>query len=155
MCVINKYHAYAVDQPYALVECNPKKRKSKFAFDEDTGLLHHQSDRTEWNNCCVRALDINNSRLKVAVCDASDENQVWAYDKLNGHVYLRADRKRCIVVGPIGYDDEESNDYSSGDVGSSDDDSDVQSLWMKISNKCGSNIWGQNCIIIKLDFRFY
>ena len=124
MCVIKKYSQYFVGQPYALVECNPSKRKTKFAYDEATGFLKHNSDKTEWNNFCVRAEENNNSRLRVADCDANDPQMVWDYDDKSGHVYLRADRKKCIVVGPVGIEGDEE-------------------LWMKISNKCANNVWGK------------
>ena len=76
-----------------------------------------------------RAEDVNNSRLRVAVCNDDDPSMVWDYDKLNGHVYLRADRQRCIVVGPIGH------------VGA--DQTLEATQWMKISNKCRTNTWGR------------
>jgi hypothetical protein len=120
MCVIKKYSSYSVGQPYEVSICNPNKRKTKFAYDAETGFLRHQSDKTEWNNFCVKANDNNNSRLVVAVCDANDATMTWDYDSLNGHVHLRSDRKRCIVVGPI-----------PGDS------------WMKISNKCATNAFGR------------
>ena len=123
MCVIKKYSQYSVEQPFALETCNPDKRKTQFAYDDSTGLLSHDSDKTQWNNFCVQAADGNNSRLRVAECDASDMFQVWDFDKLNGHVYLRGDRKKCVVVGPVGGEGSDP--------------------WMKISNKCASNTWGK------------
>ena len=71
----------------------------------------------------MKANDGNNSRLQVAVCDSSDTTMIWDFDNSNGHVYLRDDRSRCMVVGPIG-----SNDGA---------------MWMKISNKCASNTFGR------------
>ena len=121
-CVTKKYTKYSVGQPYALMECDPSKRKTKFAYNADSGLLHHQSDKEEWNNFCVRAEDGNNSRLRVADCNENDPSQVWDYDSNNGHIYLRNDRKRCIVVGSIGASDD---------------------AWMKISNRCATNTWGR------------
>ena len=119
-CVVKKYSAYSVGQPYQVGVCNADKRKSKFAYDVETGFLHHHSDRTEWTNFCVTAQDGNKSRLKTAICDASDDSMIWDYDSTNGHVHLRSDRKRCIVVGPI-----------PGDS------------WMKISNRCATNAFGR------------
>ena len=114
---------YVIGQPFAVVNCNPDKRKSKFSYDKTTGLISHSSDKIEWNNnFCVQASEGNNSRLRVGVCDENDLSQVWDFDSLNGHVYLRADRKRCVVVGPIGSED--------------------GAVWMKISNKCSSSVWG-------------
>merc|ERR1711907_328887 len=120
-CVTKKYKAYSVGQPYAMMECNASKRKTQFAYNATSGLIHHSSDREEWNSFCVRAEDGNNSRLRVANCDEDDSKQVWGFDSNNGHVYLRSNRKSCIVVGSIG---------ASEDV------------WMKISNKCATNTWG-------------
>ena len=119
-CVVKKYSSYSVGQPYQVGVCNASKRKSKFAYDEETGFLRHHSDKLEWNNFCVTAQDGNGSRLQTAVCDASDESMLWDYDSTNGHVHLRSDRKRCIVVGPIPTDS-----------------------WMKISNKCATNAFGR------------
>ena len=123
MCVIKKYNSYSVGQPFVLQECNVEKRKSKFFYTESTGLISHESDRTEWNDFCVQAQDGNDSRLKVAVCDQNDASQVWDFDSLNQHVHLRAGRRRCVVAGPIG-------------------EVDGGAVWMKISNKCASNSWG-------------
>jgi len=50
MCVTKKYRQYSVGQPYAMMECDNTKRKTKFAYNADTGLLHHQSDKEEWNS---------------------------------------------------------------------------------------------------------
>merc|ERR1711957_576261 len=76
---------------------NADKTKSNFKYDQSSGLLSHDSDKTQWNNFCVQAYDVNNSRLRVAVCDASDMFQVWDFDNLNGHVYLRSDRRGVLL----------------------------------------------------------
>ena len=131
MCVIKKYSSYQVDQPFSLKTCNPTKRKSWFAYNETTGLISHGSDHNGWNQFCVRAEDGNNSRLKVAVCDANDASQVWDFDVRNAHVYLRADRKRCAVVQPIAFDDD----------GNAIDEANFEG-WMKISNKCYTQSFG-------------
>ena len=123
-CVTKKYREYSIGQPYALGPCNANKRKSLFAYDQETGFLRHNSDKEEWNNFCVQAQANNNSKLKVGICDSSNTMMIWDFDNSNGHVYLRDFRSRCMVVGPIS---------DSGDG----------SMWMKISNKCASNTFGR------------
>ena len=108
--------------------CNSDKRKTQFKFEVSTGFIHHFSDKTEWNNFCVQADEGNNSRLRVAVCDESDDMMVWDYDLTNGHVFLKRldgvdGKRRCISVGPIGGEGAED--------------------WLKIDNRCMTNVFGR------------
>merc|ERR1712150_267491 len=120
LCVVKKYSGYKVNQPFSLQTCDINKRKNKFSFDLESGLIYLIE-----NQFCVTAPSGNNARLRVGVCDEENTDQIWNFDEKTGQIYLRKNRRSCIVVSSI---DEGFLENSR--------------QWLKISHKCYSNTFG-------------
>merc|ERR1711879_158611 len=103
-CLFKKYSGYNVDDEVWVKSCDAgnanANRAAKYwwSYDSGSGLITSEgSRRFDANN--VLCLRINSNtryykqRVKLAVCDASDELQT--FDFLNGRLYSRGNNRLC------------------------------------------------------------